>query len=385
MAGYFGIGVVAVAALAVAGWSRWGGAGAAPWVIGISVVVIACPCALGLATPLALLSGAGRAGRAGVLIQRSGALEQAAKVTDVVLDKTGTLTMGQPSVLVVHSLAADDGWLRDAAALESQTRHPLAHGVLAHWRRRAGTGQSLPRAEHVQVEGGSGLSGSVEGRAVLVGRRSWLEAAGIDVTGLAAAVPEDGLTELWVAVAGRPLGRLGLGEPLRPGMHELIAELQAEGLRVHLVSGDRAEVVEGIAATLRIGNWRAGLLPEEKAHIIRELQGQGAIVAMVGDGINDAPALAQADVGCTVAEASDFSLQVADVILVRDGPGGLAALRRISRATRRLVRDNILISLGFNAVAIPLAVAGHVIPLAAAATMSASSLAVVVHALRGRR
>jgi len=385
VAGYFGIGVLSVAAFTVAGWSVWGGAAAAPWVIGISVVVIACPCALGLATPLALLSGAGRAGQAGVLIRRSGALERAAQVTDVVLDKTGTLTTGQPSVLAVHALADGDGWLGDAAALEAQTRHPLAHGVLACWRQRSGTGQALPTADNVLVEGGAGVSGTVEGRPVVVGRRSWLEAAGIDMSGVAAGLPDDGYTELWVAVAGRPRGRLALADPLRPGMHQLIADLRGAGLRLHLLSGDRPAVVEAIATELGIAQWRAGLLPEEKAHSIRELQAQGAVVAMVGDGINDAPALAQADVGCTVARANDFSLQVADVILVRDGPGGLVALRAISDTTRRLVRDNILISLAFNAVAIPLAVAGHVIPLAAAVTMSASSLAVVLHALRGRR
>jgi len=389
IASYF-VSVILVLAGGTFVWWEWIAPGAAPqsaWITAIAVLVIACPCALGLATPVAVLAGSALAARRGILIKGGEVLEQAAHVTDVVLDKTGTLTTGGLDVTGVQNLGdlPTAQWLSLAAALERRTVHPIAD-ALQGWLERSGhAGQAAGPVQDVHVLPGRGALGAVAGQAVLVGNARLLAEQGLELpAGDAAAAPAETDSVVYVAVGGRVAGRVTLSDPLRPDAARAVAALGRMGIAVHLFSGDRPQVVAAAARSAGIADARGGMLPDEKLAAVQALQQQGRVVAMVGDGVNDAPALIQADLAIAVGSGSDLSLEAAQVLLMRPRLLGAVDTIAIARRTFRLIRENLGLSLGYNAIAVPLAMVGLVIPLFAAAAMSASSLVVVGNSLRLR-
>lgn len=358
----------------------------------VAVLVIACPCALGLATPAAVAVGTGRAAALGMLIRGGAALEAASRIDTVVLDKTGTLTIGAPELVEVVAGTRDQASvLRMAAALEISSEHPLAKAIVAGAR---GRGLTIPPAREVVAELGRGLRGEVEGVAVLVGTAALLAAEGIAVDrleGAAARLAERGCTPSFVAIAGDGAGLLALAD--RPSEHAraVVAELRALGVGVAMATGDRAATARGIARELGIDEVYAELSPQGKLALIERLRGEGRVVAMVGDGINDAPALAAAHVGVAVGGATAVAEASADVALLGTGIDRLPLALRLARATMRNVRQNLAWAFVYNLVCIPLA-AGllypwtgwQLSPIVASATMSLSSVSVLLNALRLR-
>jgi Cu2+-exporting ATPase len=391
IASYF-VSVILLLAAGTFAWWEWLAPGAAPqsaWITAIAVLIIACPCALGLATPVAVLAGSALAARRGILVKGGEVLERAAHVTDVVLDKTGTLTEGGLAVTGVQALAgipAED-WLPLAAALERRTVHPIADALQA-WLERSGAAAAATTgatAQEVRVLPGRGALGRVDGRAVAVGNARLLAEQAIALPPAQALTPPAASDSVvYVAVDGLVLGRVTLNDPLRPDAAAAVEALRGMGLAVHLFSGDRPEAVAAAARRAGIADARGGMLPDEKLAAVSELQSQGRVVAMVGDGVNDAPALIQADLAIAVSSGSDLTLEAAQVLLMRPRLLGAVETIAIARRTLRAIRENLALSLGYNAIAVPLAMAGLVIPLFAAVAMSASSLLVVSNALRLR-
>ncbi len=391
--------VPAVAACAALAFGAWAFLGPEPRLVhalvsAVSVLIIACPCALGLATPVAVTVAMGRAAGLGVLFRDAEALELLGGVDTLVLDKTGTLTLGRPrleSVRPAEGFAADE-LLRLAASLARRSEHPLAAAVLAGAQER---GLALAEAEAFETLPGRGLVGRVEGRALLVGSARFLAERGIACEPLerqAEALRADGRGVVLVAVDARPAGLVSVSDPPRPGAAEALDELRREGLRVVMLTGDSRVTAETVARALRIDEVIAGVLPVEKAEVVRRLQSERRRVAMAGDGINDAPALASAHVGIAMGHGTDVALRSAAVTLVKGDLRGLVRARRLSQATRRVVRQNLLWAFGYNALGIPLA-AGALYPLfglllspvVAAAAMSLSSFCVIANSLRLRR
>jgi len=385
VAGHF---VGAVLVLAGLSWAYWQLAGQnAPWLIAISVLIIACPCGLGLATPVAVIAGAAAAARRGILVKGGDVLEQAARVTDVVLDKTGTLTTGQLAITRLESLSPmpPAEWFALAAAVEDRTVHPIAQAMRALTESMGG-GPALAEPREVSVHPGKGALGTVGERKVIVGSHRLLVEQGLSLPPDAAGVADVGDEGLvYVAVDGNPVGRLTLRDPPRPDAAEAVRALKALGVRVHLLSGDRTPAVRAAAERVGIERFRAEMLPDDKLETIRGMQSEGRIVAMVGDGVNDAPALTQADLSIAVGTGSDLALEAAQVILMRSRLLGAVETLTVARETLRVIRQNLMLSVGYNVVAVPLAMAGLVIPLGAAIAMSASSLVVVANALLLRR
>ncbi|MEX2614692.1 MAG: heavy metal translocating P-type ATPase [Alphaproteobacteria bacterium] len=378
--------VQAVVAVALATGIGWGfaGAGAEIAIItAVAVLVIACPCALGLATPTAIMAGTGAAARAGILIRDAVALERAGSVTAVVFDKTGTLTMGTPSVTDI--VAADgeaDGLLRRAAAAQQGSEHPLAQAVL---RAAKDAGLSLPILDSFSRIGGKGLRATLGGETLLIGNRALMAEAGVDTAALearVAALENAGKTVMWVARQGAGIdGVIAVQDALRPGAAEAVSVLSSRGIRTVMLSGDNRRTVAAIAAGLHLDRFEAEVLPEDKAAFIAELQGQGLVVAMVGDGVNDAPALAAADVGIAMGGGSDVAMEVAAVTLMRGDPRLVADAIAISRATARKIRQNLFWAFIYNTIGIPLAAVGLLSPVFAGAAMAFSSVSVVSNAL----
>jgi Cu+-exporting ATPase len=362
VAGVFVPVVLAIAVLTFLTWFFVADLGAA-FIPAVSVLVIACPCALGLATPTALMVGVGRAARAGVLIKNADALEGAQKLDTLVLDKTGTLTRGEPEVTDV--LAEDpDELLRVAAALEAQSEHPLARAIM----------RKAPSAYPVQEfksHGGRGVSGLVQGQPARLGSPAFL---GRDKS-------IAGKTVVGVEQAGKLLGWIALSDELRPGSPAAVARLIAMGIEPVIVSGDNAEAVEAVAKMLRIRRWRAGVLPADKADEIDRLRAEGRNVGMAGDGVNDAPALARADVSFALASGSGASLDVADVTLMKNDLAGIADAIALSRATLAKIRQNLFFAFVYNVLGIPLAALGMLNPVIAGAAMALSSVSVVSNSL----
>jgi len=400
VAGHFAAGVLAAALAALAFWLLWAPwtPPQPPWVIAIAVLIIACPCGLGLATPLAVIAAGSLAAQRGILIKGGEALEQAARVTDVVLDKTGTLTVGGLSLTGAWDTGnlPRERWLGLAAALERRVVHPIAaalsfaDGLPAAPAPHAGnaTGRAAATAGSagaVRMLPGRGAMGTVAGERVLVGNARLLAEQGITVPawpdGVRAA-PAD--TVVYVAAGDAVVGIVTLADPLRADAAEAIAGLKALGLRVHLFSGDSSAAVDAVARRLGIEDARGAMLPGEKLEALADLQARGAVVAMVGDGINDAPALTRADVGIAVGSGSDLALEAAQVILMRPRLVGVLETLALSRQAFAVIRQNLALSVAYNACAVPLAVLGFVIPLLAAVSMSLSSLLVVLNALRLR-
>jgi Cu2+-exporting ATPase len=377
--------IASLAALTLAYW-QWFHVGASTqpgWISAIAVLIIACPCALGLATPVAVLAGSALAARRGILVKGGAVLERAARVTDVVLDKTGTLTTGKLSVTALESLGATAAgqWFALAAAIERRALHPIAEALQAHF--GGISAAPLAAATEVKVAAGRGVRGCVGGIDVCAGNERWMRELGIAFPP-SAPTEESTDTVVLVALDGKAAGRIRLSDPLRPGAARVVSSLQDQGMRVHLFSGDRAPAVAEVARRTGIADARASMLPDQKLEAIREMQGRGRVVAMVGDGINDAPALAQADLAVAVSTGSDVTLEAADVILMRSRLDGAVEALEIARHTLRAIRQNLALSIGYNAVAVPLAMAGLVNPLVAALAMSSSSLLVVGNALRLR-
>jgi Cu+-exporting ATPase len=398
VAGYF---VPAVLAVAVVTFLVW--AIAAPeqpplaWALvnAVAVLIIACPCALGLATPMSIMVGIGRGAREGVLVKNAEVLERLEKVDTVVVDKTGTLTAGRPALTECLPVAGmtETELLRHAASVERQSEHPLARAIVA-----GAAARNIPApavADFDSVTGG-GARGSVEGREVLVGKRAWLaEEQVADLAALderSAALQQQGRTVMHVAIDKRLAGLIAVSDPIKASTPEAVRSLHDLGLRIIMLTGDSEQTARTVAAGLGIDEFRAGVKPEGKHDLVRALQAEGRTVAMAGDGINDAPALAAADVGIAMGTGSDAAIESAGVTLVKGDLRGIVKAIDLSRHTMRNIRQNLFFALVYNALGVPIAagvlypLSSHLLlnPMIAAAAMSLSSVSVVANALRLR-
>jgi Cu+-exporting ATPase len=349
-----------------------------------AVLVIACPCALGLATPMAIMVGVGRGARAGVLFRDAAALEVLYRADTLVVDKTGTLTEGKPRLEAVEPAEgfAGDELLRLAAGLEQASEHPLAAAVVRAARER---GLTPAKADEFVSVTGKGVVGRVEGRPVLLGSAALLAENGVGADALKVAADARraaGETVLLAAVDGRLAGLFAVADPIRATTTEALRLLREDGLRIIMVSGDNRVTAEAVGRRLGIDVVMAEVLPAEKEAVVRRLQGEGRVVAMAGDGVNDAPALARADVGLAMGSGTDVAIESAGVTLVHGDLRAVARARRLSRATVRGIRQNLFLAFVYNVVALPLAALGLVTPMLASAAMSLSSLSVVGNALR---
>ncbi len=375
--------VVVVALVTGLGWALAGADAETAIIIAVAVLVIACPCALGLATPTAIMAGTGAAARAGILIKDAVALERAGSVTAVVFDKTGTLTMGTPSVTDIVAADGDaNALLQRAAAAQQGSEHPLAQAVM---RAAEDAGLSLPALGAFNRVGGKGLRAETGGETVLIGNRALMTEAGVETAAMEARVAglEDaGKTVMWIAREGAGVdGVIAVQDALRPGAADAVSALSSRGIRTIMLSGDNRRTVAAIAAGLHLDRFESEVLPQDKAAFIADLQGQGLVVAMVGDGVNDAPALAAADVGIAMGGGSDVAMEVAAVTLMRADPRLVADAIAISRATERKIRQNLFWAFIYNTIGIPLAAFGLLSPVFAGAAMAFSSVSVVSNAL----
>jgi Cu+-exporting ATPase len=359
----------------------------------VAVLIIACPCALGLATPMSIMVATGRGARAGVLIRSAEALEVLEKVDTLVVDKTGTLTEGKPRVAVVLPAEGqtDADLLRLAAGLERASEHPLAAAITD-----AAAARGLAQAEATDFRylTGRGVTGAVDGHAIALGNGALLDEAGIApaLAGPAEALRRDGQTVVFVAIDGRVAGLIGVADPVKPSTAEALRLLREDGVRVVMVTGDGQSTAQAVARKLGIDDVMAEVLPDQKAEVVKRLQAAGHTVAVAGDGVNDAPALAQAHVGIAMGTGTDVAMQTAGVTLVKGDLRGIARARRLSRATMRNIRQNLFFAFFYNALGVPIA-AGALYPylglllspMIASAAMSLSSVSVIANALRLRR
>jgi Cu+-exporting ATPase len=396
VAGWF---VPAVVIIAVATAVVWGLAGPEPrmahaLVNAVAVLIIACPCALGLATPMSIMVATGKGATAGVLFRNAEAIEVLRKVDTLVIDKTGTLTEGKPKLVTVIPAGGWDepGLLRLAASLERGSEHPLAAAIVSGAQER---GVEPIATESFESVTGKGVKGIVDGRSVGLGNRNLFESMGIDpgeLAGKAEALRKEGQTVMFVAVDGKAAGLLGVADPVKETTPEAIRQLHDEGIRIVMLTGDSKTTAEAVAGKLGLDEVMAEVLPDQKAAAVKRLQGEGRIVAMAGDGINDAPALAQAQVGIAMGTGTDVAMESAGVTLVKGDLRGIVRARRLSRATMRNIRQNLFFAFAYNALGVPVA-AGVLYPFSgillspviAAAAMSFSSVSVVGNALRLRR
>jgi Cu+-exporting ATPase len=381
--------VIVLALLTLAGWLVLSGSGtAAAFTAAVAVVVIACPCALGLATPTALMVGTGRGAQLGIVIKGPEVLEQTRKVTTVVLDKTGTLTEGRMrvSALVPVAGVSQDGLLRLAAAVEEASEHPIARAIADEGRKRFGT---LPAVEAFASNAGIGVEAHLDGQRVSVGRLSVLAAGGTvlpeGVAEQAARLEEKGTTVVAVASDGRLVGLVSLTDRLKATSVQAISQLRALGLVPVLLTGDNDRTARTVAAEVGIERVLANVLPDAKAAEVRRLQEAGEVVAMVGDGVNDAPALAQADLGLAIGTGTDVAIEASDITLVSGDLQAAADAIRLARRTLGTIKGNLFWAFAYNVAAVPLAMAGVVNPIIAAGTMAFSSVFVVSNSLRLRR
>jgi Cu+-exporting ATPase len=387
--------VVVVAIISFVAWALLGPQPplAYAFIAAVSVLIIACPCALGLATPMSIMVATGRGAQAGVLIKNAEMLERFADVDTLIVDKTGTLTVGKPKLTDV---VATDGFdendvLRLAASLERGSEHPLAEAIVEGAAER---GLQLGSPEEFSAETGKGVRGRIGERSVVLGNIRMMQLLGIDVAQLgsqADALRTDGKTAMFVAIDNKPAGIVAVADPIKGTTREAITALHHEGLRIVMVTGDNERTARAVANRLGLDEVRADVLPEDKAKIVRELQEGGAKVAMAGDGVNDAPALAQADVGIAMGTGADVAIESAGVTLVKGDLRGIVRARRLAQATMRNIKQNLFFAFAYNAVGVPVAagilypVFGLLLsPIIAAAAMSLSSVSVISNSLRLR-
>ena len=388
--------VIAVAVIAFAAWALLGPAPALAHglLAGVAVLIIACPCALGLATPMSIMVATGRGAQAGLLIRDAEALERLADTDTLILDKTGTLTAGKPRLTAIELQPGvpEAELIGLLSGLEQASEHPLAAAILACARERAIV---VPRAERFESYSGEGVTGSVGGRTVAFGNERLMSRLGIAASGVAARVEvlrREGNTVMLAALEGALAGVVAVADPLKPGATVALQALRRSGLRIHMVTGDNEATASAIARQLGITDVRAGVLPADKARIVAELKAAGARVVMAGDGINDAPALAVADVGLAMGSGADVAKESAGITLVKGDLAGIVRARALSRATMRNIRQNLLFAFLYNALGVPVA-AGVLYPafglllspVIGAAAMSLSSVSVIANALRLRR
>jgi Cu+-exporting ATPase len=396
IAGWFVPAVVAIAVAAFVAWAVWGPEPKLTHALlaAVAVLIIACPCALGLATPLAIMVGTGRGAAAGVLIRNAEALERLERVDTIVVDKTGTLTEGKPRLASVKAIgsSSEDDVLRLAAALELASEHPLAAAIVAGARAR---GLAIPGATAFESLTGLGVAGTVGGKTVVLGNAALMEQRGVTVATAAAdaeALRRDGHTSVFVAVDGGVAGVVAVADPVKPSAAEALKLLRAEGLDVVMLTGDNAVTAAAVARALGIERVIADVLPDQKRAAIQRLKAEGKRVAMAGDGVNDAPALAEADVGIAMGTGTDVAIESAGITLVKGDLRGIVRARRLSRSTMRNIRQNLLLAFVYNAAGVPVAAGilypftGLLIsPIWASAAMTFSSVSVIVNALRLRR
>jgi Cu+-exporting ATPase len=396
VAGYF---VPAVVIIAIVTFIVWAAVGPDPamafaTINAVAVLIIACPCALGLATPMSIMVATGKGAQAGVLFRNAEAIEVLRKVDTLVVDKTGTLTLGKPALV---SVAPAPDWddarlLRLAASLERGSEHPLAAAIVAGAEAR---GVALSPAEAFESITGKGVQGRIDGRSVALGNRALMDQLRVDVTALvepAERSRRDGQTVMFVAIDGRPAGLIGVADPIKDTTAEAIQQLHGEGLRIVMLTGDNRTTAQTVAKKLGIDDVIPEVLPDQKAEAIKRLQAEGRTVAMAGDGINDAPALAQAEVGIAMGTGTDVAMESAGVTLVKGDLRGIVRARRLSRLTIGNIKQNLFFAFAYNALGVPIA-AGVLYPfiglllspMIAAAAMSFSSVSVISNALRLRR
>jgi P-type Cu+ transporter len=395
VSGWFVPLVIAVAAVAFAAWAIWGPEPRLAFglVAAVSVLIIACPCALGLATPMSIMVGVGSGAQAGVLIKNAEALERLERVNTIVIDKTGTLTEGRPRLTAIRTAPGHDeaALLRLAASLERGSEHPLAAAIVA-----AATERGLTMAEASDFDSpvGKGVTGTVEGRRILLGNARFLEESGVDTSALAAeadALRRDGATAILIAVDGQAAGILAIADPVKATTPAALEALRSDKVRVVMLTGDNRTTAEAVARRLGIDEVAAEVLPAEKSAVIERLRREGRVVAMAGDGVNDAPALAAAEVGIAMGTGTDVAIESAGVTLLKGDLQGIVKARRLSAATMRNIRQNLFFAFIYNAAGVPIAagvlypVFGLLLsPIIAAAAMALSSVSVIGNALRLR-
>ena len=395
VAGYFVPAVVLVALVAFIAWSIWGPEPAMAYglIAAVSVLIIACPCALGLATPMSIMVGVGRGAQNGILIRDAEALERLEKVDTVVVDKTGTLTEGKPSVTAIRPA---DGFeeaqlLRLAAGLERGSEHPLASAIVEKARERE---LQLSDATEFDSPNGKGVVGQVEGQQVALGNTLLMQELQVDVTAYRDQADElrhGGATVIFAAVDGQLAGLIAIADPIKETTADAIKALQDDGIEVVMLTGDNHTSAQAVARSLGIDRVEAEVLPEDKGRVVQQLRDQGKVVLMAGDGVNDAPALATADVGVAMGTGTDVAIESAGITLLRGDLMGIVEARKLSRATMRNIRQNLFFAFVYNAVGVPVA-AGILYPfmgvlmspIIAAAAMSLSSVSVISNALRLR-
>jgi Cu+-exporting ATPase len=396
VAGYFVPVVVGIALIAFAVWVSIGPEPRLAHAVinAVAVLIIACPCALGLATPISIMVGTGRGATAGVLIKNAESLEIMEKVDTLVVDKTGTLTEGKPSLTTVQANGdvSEDEVLRLAATVERASEHPLAEAIVAGAKER--------NLEPEFIEGfaavtGKGVSATVGGKAVLLGNAKLMQDNDIDISDAGSVVEEHqrgGETVMYLAVDGSLAGLLGVSDPIKASTPEAIKALHEEGIELVMLTGDNHNTAAAVAAKLGIDRFEADVLPDQKAAVVKKLQAEGKTVAMAGDGINDAPALAQAHVGIAMGTGTDVAMESAGVTLIKGDLTGIVRARRLSRATMKNIRQNLFFAFIYNSAGVPIAagvlypVFGLLLsPIIAAAAMSFSSVSVITNALRLRK
>jgi Cu+-exporting ATPase len=397
VSGYFVPAVIGVAIITFVVWSIVGPAPAMAYALvnAVSVLIIACPCALGLATPMSIMVGVGRAAQVGILVKNAQAIEVTEKVTHLVTDKTGTLTAGKPEVIsrfVANNISERD-LLQIAASVESHSEHPLARAIVESAKQEK---IELRDVIDFQSVTGGGVSGRVEDKAILVGKEKFLADSNVrfpeELTKEARCLQERAETTVWLAVNGDAVGVLGIADPIKPTTREAVRELHGMGLQIIMCTGDNLRTAESVAHELGIDEFKAEVMPDEKIEIVKDLKSKGAIVAMAGDGVNDAPALAAADVGIAMGTGTDIAIESAGITLVKGDLMGIVKAIHVSRAVMRNIRQNLFFAFIYNALGVPIA-AGVLYPffglllspMIAGAAMSFSSVSVIVNALRLRK
>jgi P-type Cu+ transporter len=395
VAGWFVPAVIAIAMLAFIAWAIWGPAPALSYALiaAVSVVIIACPCALGLATPMSIMVGVGKGAGAGVLIRSAEALERMEKVDTLVVDKTGTLTEGRPRVIKVVPAGnlPEAEILPLAASLERSSEHPLAAAIVAAAKER---GFTIQEPEEFASVTGKGVTGVIGSRRVALGNPKLMADLGMtlgDLEAQADALRGEGATALYLALDGKPGGIIAVADPVKPTTPEALDGLRTDGLRIIMLTGDNRQTAEAVAKKLGITDVVADVLPEDKNAVVKKLRAEGRVVAMAGDGVNDAPALAEADIGIAMGTGTEVAIQSAGITLVKGDLAGIARARKLSRATMRNIRQNLFFAFVYNAVGVPIA-AGILYPAfglllspeIAALAMALSSVSVIGNALRLR-